>query len=178
MILKILLALAILIAIPLIIAIFTKDEYSVEREVMINKPKQDVFNYIKLLKNQTSYSKWVMLDPNAKMEYKGIDGTEGAVFAWDSENKQAGKGEQTITKIADGERIDLALHFIKPFEGNSTAWLSTEAVSPTQTKVKWGFNGKMVYFMKVIHLFMNMEKMIGKDIQASLSNLKGVLEKQ
>ena len=177
MIKKILIVIVIIIAIPLIIALFGKDEYFVEREVTINKPNQDVFNYIKMLKNQTHYSKWVMMDPNAKMEYTGTDGTVGFVSAWDSENKNVGKGSQTITKITEGSRMDLDIHFIKPFEGHSSAFMTTEAVSATQTKVKWGFTGKNKYPMKVLHLFMNMEKMIGNDLQTGLDNLKAVLEK-
>jgi hypothetical protein len=174
---KILIILAILVAIPLIAALFVKDDYSIERSVTINKPKQDVFNYIKLLRNQTHYSKWVMMDPNAKMEYTGTDGTPGFVSAWDSENKHVGKGAQTITKVTDGERIDLDIHFIKPLEGDSKAYLATTAVSDNQTKVTWGFYGPLKYPMKVMHLFMNMDKMIGSDLQTGLDNLKGVLEK-
>ena len=135
MVKKILIVIVVLIAIPLIIALFTKNEYFVEREVTINKPQQDVFNYIKLLKNQTHYSKWVMMDPNAKMEYTGTDGTAGFVSAWDSENKNVGKGSQTITKLSD-TRMDLDIHFIKPFEGNSNAYMTAESVAANQTKVK------------------------------------------
>ena len=173
----ILLLVAVIIAIILIVAFFGKDKYTVEREVTINKPKKDVFNYIKLLKNQNNYSKWVMMDPNAKMTYTGTDGTVGFTSAWDSVNKNVGKGEQTIAKLADGERMDLDIHFIRPFEGRSTAYMATETVSGNQTKVRWGFNGDLKYPMRVMRLFWNMEKMIGDDLGTGLSNLKGVLEK-
>ena len=68
----------------MIAAIFVKREYSVEREVVINKPKQEVFEYVKLLKNQDNYSKWAMMDPKMKKEYTGTDGTVGFISAWDS----------------------------------------------------------------------------------------------
>ena len=55
---------------------------------------------------------------------------------------------------------------------------ATTAVTDAQTKVVWAFNGKLNYPMKVFHLFMNMDKMIGGDLQTGLDNLKGVLEKQ
>ncbi|MBA2761849.1 MAG: polyketide cyclase, partial [Segetibacter sp.] len=55
----ILLVILIIIAIPLIIALFVSKEYNIEREITINKPKQEVFNYVKNLKNQDNYSKWV-----------------------------------------------------------------------------------------------------------------------
>ena len=173
----ILIAIAVIIVIPMIIALFGADSYSVEREVTINKPKQEVFSYIKLLKNQSNYSKWVMMDPNAKMTYTGTDGTVGFTSAWNSENKNVGQGEQTISKITEGDRMDLDLHFIKPFDGRATSYMSTEALAENQTKVKWGFNGKMNYPMKVMHLFMNMEKMIGDDLATGLANLKRVMEK-
>jgi hypothetical protein len=175
---KILIVVVIIIAIPLIIALFTKKEYAVEREVVINKPKQDVFNYVKLLKNQDSYSKWAMMDPNMKKEYKGTDGTVGFVSSWDSEQKDVGKGEQEIKNIVDGERLDFELRFKKPFEATDNAYMITENAGENQTKVKWGFNGKMPYPMNFMLLCMNMDNMLGKDLETGLTNLKNVLEKQ
>lgn len=174
---KVLIIVVVIIAIPLIIALFTRKEYTVEREIVINKPVADVFNYIKVLRNQKNYSKWVMMDPDIKLTYEGTDGTVGSSQAWESQMKEAGQGKQTITALKDGQRMDLDIHFIKPFEGNSTAYMTTDAVSATQTKVKWGFNGKMSYPMNFMLLVMNMEKMIGDDISTGLVNLKGVLEK-
>ena len=48
----ILIVLLIIIAIPLVVALFVKKSYSVERETIIDKPRAEVFNYIKFLKNQ------------------------------------------------------------------------------------------------------------------------------
>lgn len=45
-----------LIALVFIVGLFVKKEYGVEREIIINKPKAEVFNYIKYLKNQDNYS--------------------------------------------------------------------------------------------------------------------------
>ena len=72
----------------------------------------------------------------------------------------------------------MELHFIKPFDSYSPAWMSTEDVSSTQTKVKWGMSGKMVYPFNIFGLFMNMDEMIGKDLQTGLDNMKAILEKQ
>ncbi len=70
---RILLVLAAIIVILLVVALFAKKDYSVEREITINKPKQEVFNYVKYLKNQNNYSKWAKLDLNAKMDYRGTE---------------------------------------------------------------------------------------------------------
>jgi len=171
---KILIVIGILIAIPLIIALFVKKENVVKREITINKPKTEVFNYVKYLKNQDNYSKWVRMDPNMKKDFRGTDGTVGFVYAWDG-NKKAGKGEQEIKKITEGERVDVEVRFEKPFEGIATAPIITEGLSENQTKVKWAMNGKSKYPLNFMNLFM--DNMLGKDLETSLTTLKSILEK-
>jgi len=166
-----------LVVLALVVALFTKKEYGVIREVTINKPKSEVFDYVKLLKNQENFSVWANKDPNMKKEYRGTDGTTGFVSAWESKMKDVGKGEQEITKIIDGQRIDYELRFIEPFASKSLAYITFEEPSSTQTKVKWGFTGKMKYPTNLLLLTMDMEGMIGKDFQDGLNNLKTILEK-
>jgi uncharacterized membrane protein len=173
----ILIALVSLVALLLIVGLFMKKEYHVEREVVINKPKQSVFEYIKLLKNQNKYSVWATMDANMKTEFTGTDGTPGFISAWDSQEKNVGKGAQEILSVVDGEKVDYEIRFIKPFESTSTASMATVSVNENQTKVTWAFTGKMKYPMNLMLLFMNMEKMIGNDLQKGLENLKGLLEK-
>jgi hypothetical protein len=173
----ILLVLAGVITLILLLALFTKKGYTIEREIIIDKPKQTVFDHVKFLKNQDNFSKWATMDPEMKKEYKGTDGTVGFLSAWDSENKKVGKGEQTIIKISEGESIDFDIHFIKPFEGKAIARMTTELVSDNQTKVKWSISSGMKYPMNIMLLIMNMEKMIGDDLLTGLKNLKEILEK-
>lgn len=174
---KILILIVAIIAIALIAALFVEKEYAVEREIVINKPKAEVFEYVKYLKNQDNFSVWNMKDPNSIRTYTGTDGTVGFIYAWDSKMDDVGKGEQEITKITEGEKIDMALRFKEPFEANDTAYMITESVSDGQTKVKWGFNGAMPYPMNLMLLMMNMDEMLGKDLQDGLNNLKVLMEK-
>ena len=174
--LVILVVIAILIALLLIVALFSKKEYTLGREITINKPKQVVFDYVKLLKNQDHYSKWVMMDPNMKKDFKGTDGTVGFIYAWDG-NKQAGKGEQEIKQLREGERIDMEIRFERPFKGVAETYMTTENAGGNQTKVKWVFGSKLKYPMNLMLVFMNMDKLLGKDMETSLTTLKGILEK-
>lgn len=160
-----------IIALALITALFLKKEIDVKREVIINKPKQEVFDYIKYLKNQDNFSVWAKADPTMKKEYTGTDATVGFKSTWDGE--KMGKGEQTITSIKEGEQIDYVLHFIKPFEATNLASFSTVSVDSTQTKVVWSFEGKMKYPFNLMQLFYD----VGDDLQIGLDNLKGILEK-
>jgi len=171
------LVLAVVIVLLLIIPLFINGNYAIEREVTINKPKQEVFDYVKYLKNQNQFSVWAKIDPAMKTEFRGEDATVGFVSAWDSENPKAGKGEQKITKIDEGTRIDYEIHFIKPFESTDYAYMTFESPSESATKVKWGFNGTMKYPMNLMLLFTDMEKMLAPDLQNGLNNLKRILEK-
>lgn len=165
-----------LILLLLIIAIFVKKDYQVEREVVINKPINTVFDYVKLLRNQHDYGVWLKMDPNAKLTFSGIDGTVGFISAWESEKKEVGSGEQEIKAIQPNERIDYELRFKKPMECTNFAYMTTESISADQTKVKWGFKGKMNYPMNLMRICMDMDKMMGKDFRTGLDNLKVILE--
>ncbi len=173
---SVLLFLLVIIALILLTALFVKKDYAVEREILIEKPRQEVFDYVRFLKNQDYYSKWASMDPAMKKTYRGTDGTVGFVSAWESTNDEVGTGEQEIKSIIEGERIDFELRFIKPFEATEPAYMITESVSDTQTKVKWGFSGHMKYPMNIWMLFLDFEEMIGGDLQTGLDNLKKVLE--
>lgn len=173
-----LIVLGILIALPLVVALFVKTHYAVERSITINQPKQIVFDYVKFLKNQDQYSKWATMDANMKKTYRGEDGQVGFVSAWESQNPDVGKGEQEIVKITDGERIDFELRFFEPWQSKEPAYMTTSAATDSTTLVKWGFSGHMDYPMNLFLLFMDMEKMIGDDLATGLNNLKNVMEKK
>ena len=174
---RILLVLLALVAILLLIALFVKKDYAVEREITINKPVNEVFDYIKPLKNQDNYSVWNRKDPAMKREYIGTDGTVGFVTSWDSEISDVGKGAQEIKKITEKERIDMELRFEKPFKATDYAYFVTEPKDSTHTNVKWGFYGKMNYPMNLILLCFSMDEMLGKDLNHGLTDLKSILEK-
>lgn len=165
-----------LIVLILIIAAFTKKDYSVERTIIVEKSKEETFDFLKSLRNQDSFSKWAGLDPNMKKEYIGTDGTVGFISKWESDHKQVGHGEQEIKKLIEGERIESELRFLKPFRGIAHAYMTTTALSANETTVVWGFNSRMNYPMNILLVFMNMEKMIGDDFSLGLGNMKKLVE--
>ena len=173
---RILIGVAVLVAVPLIVGLFVRTDFAVEREVIINRPKNNVFNYVRYLKNHANFSKWESMDPKMKKDYRGTDGTVGFVSAWDSDNQDVGKGEQEIKKIIEGERIDVEIRTRSPFQSTDPAYITTESIADNQTKVKSGYVGKMNYPTNLLCLFV--ADKIGKDMQTGLTNLKAVLEKQ
>lgn len=173
---RILIGVAVLVATPLIVGLFIKTDFAVERQVVINKPKNDVFDYVKHLKNHANFTKWATMDPQMKKDYRGTDGTVGFVSAWESENQDVGKGEQEIKKITEGERIDVEIRMRAPFQSTDPAYITTESVADNQTRVRSGYLGKMNYPTNLLCPFI--ADKIGKDMETGLTNLKAVLEKQ
>jgi hypothetical protein len=172
--LTILLVLAGIIALLLIIALFMKKEHYVKREIIINAPRQKVFDYVKLLKNQDEFNKNAMAGPDRKREFKGTDGTVGYIYAW-SGDKNAGVGEKEIKNIVEGKRIETEIRFVKPMAATACIIMETESLSDDQTKVTWSNAGTLKYPVNI--MIPMMEKHVAKDMDSSLSTLKNILEK-
>ncbi|MES2277685.1 MAG: SRPBCC family protein [Bacteroidota bacterium] len=170
----ILLVIAGIIALLLIIAFFMRKEHHVKREIIINAPRQKVFDYVKLLKNQDEFNKGAMEDPDRKREFKGTDGTVGYIYAW-SGNKNAGEGEKEITNIVEGQMVEMEIRFVKPMVTSARIIMETEFLSDEQTKVSWSNAGTLKYPINM--MIPMMEKHVAKDMDGSLSTLKAILEK-
>jgi len=170
----VLIIIAAIIALPFVIALFIPKEYKVARSIVINAPKNEVFDYIKYIKNQDYYSKWNMTDPDKQQIFTGTDGTVGFIYAWNG-NSKAGEGAQEIMGIADGERLTTEVRFVRPFKSTGHLYMITEALTDHSTKVSWGMTGKMGYPLNLMTSLM--KGGLGKDLDISLNNLKGILEK-
>jgi len=173
----ILFVVAVLVLTVLLVAAFVPSEFGVIRDVSIDRSKGEVFEYVKLLKNQDKFSTWSKIDPNMRKEFNGVDGTVGFISAWSSTHPDVGVGEQEIIRIDNGKRIDYQLRFIEPFESTSTAYMIFDSIDSSRTKLRWGFDGEMDYPMNLMLLFVDMEGELGGDLQEGLNNLKAILEK-
>ena len=160
----------------LFLAIIAPKKYHVSRSIEIAKPKAEVFENLRFLKNQDAWSPWNKKDPNMEKKFTGTDGEVGAMSYWNG-NKDVGEGEQEITKIVNGERMESELRFLKPWKSTSDAYLTTEEIDAQKTKVTWGFSGENKFPFSIFMLFMNMDKAVGGDFEEGLTNLKSIMEK-
>ena len=115
-----------------------------------------------------------MVDPAKKSDFKGNDGTVGFIYSWNG-NKNVGEGEQEIKAIVDGKSIEMEIRFVRPMKSVAYANMVTESVTNNQTKVTWSNSGKMIYPINIMTSMV--EKMLAKDMDTSLLNLKNILEK-
>ncbi len=163
-----------IIVLVLLIALIIKKEYYIQSEIVINRPKDVVLSYVKLLRNQEKYSKWVMQDPDVKLDYKGTDGTVGFIAAWKSEVKNVGVGEQEIRNIRENG-YDAEVRFEKPFKGISQAHVTLEPVNADKTKVTTRFDTRTPFPMSF--MIPMIKGMLTKDMNENSANLKRNLEK-
>jgi len=160
----------------LIVAALGKSEWQIAEEIKIQRPSQDVYDYIRFLKNSDDYNKWVMTDPGMQKTFTGTDGTIGFIYSWESKISNVGKGDMEIIHLLEGSKVDYQIRFKKPFEATSYASLILTRVSDRLTNVCWTFKSRNTFMMKVLHLALNLKKGLKKDLQISLQNLKGILE--
>src|SRR5690606_17668915 len=138
-----------IIALALILAIFAPKEFDSRQEIVINRSKTEVFDYLKYVKNQDNYGVWQLSDPHMDKQYEGTDGTVGFKYSWNSE--VVGKGSQTIKLIDEGNRIETVLDF--GFGEPAISFFTTEEPALGQTKVTWGIKGKTPYPFNLMNLF-------------------------
>ena len=171
---KILLAIVAIFTFLLLLAAFIPKSYTISVKETINKPKNEVYEYIRFLKNQEEYSIWVLEDPNLKPEILGTDGSVGAIQKWNSTNDDVGEGEQEITALTP-DRIDVDLRFKRPFESTAKAANILKAVSENQTELTAEFYSNDKWPMNLMSYFFG-RKMIEEAEVKNLQNIKKNLE--
>lgn len=169
--------LAVVVLILIIVVLIAPNEYSLSRSIIIDKPYKEVFQYLKLIKNQNDWSPWKKKDPNMTQEFVGEDGNVGFISSWKG-NKDVGEGEQEILTIIENELIETQLRFFKPFKSQSIGTLLVANVEDDKTLVTWGFSGRNPIPFNVFMLFYNMDKTVGKDFEEGLADLKRILEQK
>jgi hypothetical protein len=121
-----------------------------------------------------AWSPWEGLDPAMTRTFSGADSGAGAIYAW-SGNKKVGTGRMEITGAQSPSTLTIALDFLTPFESHNTTVFSLRP-SGDSTVVTWTMTGPNTYFGKVMSVFVSMDRLVGKDFEAGLANLKTVVE--
>jgi hypothetical protein len=167
--------LAIAIAIVLLLALTKPNTFAVQRAIGIKAPAEKIFALINDFHQWGTWSPYENKDPAMKRTYSGANSGKGAVYAWDG-NKNVGSGRMEILDTSVPSKIVIKLDFFKPFEGHNTAEF-TMLPQGDATNLTWVMRGPAPFMSKVMQVFMNIDKMIGKDFEVGLANLKKITEK-
>jgi uncharacterized protein YndB with AHSA1/START domain len=159
--------LAFVIAAVLIMAATKPDTFRIERAARLTAPAEKIFPLISDFHQWLNWSPWEGRDPALKRTYSGAERGKGAVYAWES-NKNVGSGRMEILEATAPSKIVIKLDFLKPFEAHNTAEF-TMLPQGGATNVIWVMHGPAPFMSKVMQVFMNMDRMIGRDFETGLS---------
>jgi uncharacterized protein YndB with AHSA1/START domain len=161
------------IVVILILAAMKPDTFRVERKAAISAPTEKLFALISDFHQWRSWSPWENRDPELKRSYSGAERGKGAVYGWEG-NKNVGSGRMEILE-ASPSQIVIKLDFLKPFEAHNQAEFTLTPqgdATNVGTEVTWAMHGPAPFVSKMMQVFMNMDKMIGRDFEAGLANLQ------
>jgi polyketide cyclase/dehydrase/lipid transport protein len=177
--LKILAVIGIIVAVAIIVVLVMAarkpDVFRVQRAAVIKAPPEKIFPLLNNFRNWGGWSPWEKMDPDLKRNYSGAPEGKGAVYDWVGNNK-VGQGRMEITDSVPAAKVALNLDFIKPFEAHNKVVFTLAPVGDG-TDVSWDMQGPIPFMFKIMHVFMNMDRMVGKDFEAGLANLKAQAEK-
>jgi uncharacterized protein YndB with AHSA1/START domain len=159
----------------LILAATKPDTFRVQRAASIKAPPEKIFSLINDFNRWSVWSPWEKKDPAMKRTFGATTSGKGAEYAWEG-NKDVGQGSMEIAESVAPSKVALKLDFVKPFEAHNLVEFTLEPKSDATT-VTWLMQGDTPYFAKIIHVFINMDKMVGKDFETGLANLKAIAEK-
>jgi hypothetical protein len=171
---KIAVVVVVLIAGVLVFAATKPDTFRVQRSASIKAPPEKISAVLSDFHGWQAWSPWEKMDPAMKRSYSGAEKGKGAAYAWEG-NGKVGQGRMEVTDAAPS-RVALNLDFIKPFEAHNKV-VFTLTPKGDATEVNWAMQGPVPYMAKIVHVFMDMDGMVGKDFEAGLANLKAITEK-
>jgi uncharacterized protein YndB with AHSA1/START domain len=164
-----------LVLVVLALAASRPDTFRVERTLAMKAPPERVFAHVNDFKAWRDWSPWERMDPAMKRIFSASTAGPGASYAWEG-NSKVGKGRMEIAEAQPASNLRIKLDFEAPMEGHNIAEF-TFRPQGEKTLVRWQMSGPMSFPGKVFGLFMDMDRMIGKDFEAGLENLRAIVEK-
>ncbi len=148
--------------------------FKVERATVIGAPPDKVYEAIVDFHRWIDWSPWEGIDPSMSRTYRGPVQGVGAVYEWEG-NRKVGKGRMEILTVEPPTSVGIDLNFIKPFKARNHTLFTLEAQGGS-TAVTWTMVGPKTFMTKVMGIFTSMDKLVGKDFEKGLAQLKSSVE--
>jgi carbon monoxide dehydrogenase subunit G len=167
--------LVVVVGVVLAYAATKPDVFRVQRSASIKAPPEKIFPLINDFRSWSSWSPYEHKDPAMKKTFSGAAAGTGAVYEWEGD-KNVGSGRIEIADTAPPNKVSIKLDMIKPFAAHNQVEFRLEPRGDV-TDVTWAMNGHTPYLAKVMHVFIDVDRMVGQDFEAGLASLKSVAEK-
>lgn len=150
--------------------------FRVQRAMSIRASRETIFAVISDFRKWGLWSPWETKDPAMTRTFSGAASGTGSVYEWKG-NKEVGQGRMEIIETVAPSKVTIKLDFIRPFEAHNFAEFTLDS-QDRSTEVTWAMHGPLPYMAKVMSVVCDMDRMVGKDFERGLANLKGVTEKE
>lgn len=171
----ILLGVAAVVAALLVYAAFKPDSFRLSRSSAIAAPPDRVFVIINDLRRFSEWNPFAKLDSQNGITYDAVTAGVGGAYDWQDE--KSGAGRMQITESVPPQRVTAQLNFSKPFEAHNLVDFVVQVQGDRGSAVTWTMHGPMPYLNRMVTIFFDMDKTVGKDFEAGLPNLKALAEK-
>ena len=171
---KLLVAIVGIVAVVLAYATTRPDSFSVQRTLAVNAPPERIYPHLVDFHAWDAWSPWAKLDPAMKTVYGGAATGVGATYEWTG-NSDVGSGRMEITDVTPNDKVTVKLDFLSPMESHNTTVFELTPKGGG-TEVRWTMSGPSTYLTKLMTTFVSMDKMVGKDFEKGLQQLKQVAE--
>lgn len=153
------------------------DVFTVERSTGIRASADALFPLINDMHAFNTWNPYNRKDPNMVGTYSGPPAGAGARYAF-SGDKSVGKGSLLITGSAAPQQVHMQLEMSAPMAclNDITFRLEPRPGADGITDVTWRMSGPCPFMGKVMGVVFNMDKMVGRDFDNGLANLKAQAE--
>lgn len=158
-----------------VVVVMQPDTVEIERATTIKATPDRVFLLLNDFREWNRWSPWMDLDPDAKGSISNPSHGKGAKLTWDG-NAEVGKGTMTIVDAQPGKLVALEQVFERPMQGTADIRFIIEENSQ-DTKLRWTMKAPQNFFCKAMCMFMNMDAMLGAQMEKGLASIKELAEK-
>jgi hypothetical protein len=162
------LAAAVALVLLLLYAATRPDSFRVVRSTTVQAPPARLHALINDLHQFNNWNPFTRKDPKMRGNYHGAAAGPGA--AYDFEGGKSGSGSIRIVDSAPTE-VAMELLMVKPMQARNQV-LFTLAPRGAATEVTWAMEGASPFIGKLLGVFIDMDRMIGRDFEAGLADLK------
>jgi hypothetical protein len=162
------------VVVVLVLAARKPDHFRVQRSASIDAPPERIFPLINDFHRWGAWSPWEHKDPDMKRTFGGAGSGRGSIYEW-AGNSNVGSGRMEIVESSAPSKVAIKLDFLKPFEAHNIATFTMEPAGGA-TNVTWVMDGPTPFVGKIMHVFLDMDRMVGTDFEAGLANLKTAAE--
>ena len=175
MLINILLVLIAIAALLLIVSATRPNTFQLERSVLIMAPPERIYPLIASVREMSRWNPFEAQDPALNRQYSAVE--SGPSSAIDFVGRKAGTGRLEVREAVPPSRVTMQLIMQKPLAASNRIDFSLLPQGGA-TQVTWAMNGPVSLFGRVLHLVINMDRMLGGQFESGLASLKALAERR